>query len=222
MVLQRLEQGGRVADSVQYARLVLKGLESRARRIEQVEIHRLLAKYQYIFLKRLVAYQTDTNAIAVTDSRVTVIFGRNKMNSLPEANVSLKSGVSAVPAETIPTYAHKHRHLILSVDDEPNLLQTREEVLRLAGYEVLSAVDGEQALEVFAAHRVDLVVLDFHMPKMDGGIVAQQMKQRKPLVPIIIQSAFSAAKVVVTCANCFIAKGEGPAALLEKIKPLLA
>ena len=144
------------------------------------------------------------------------------MNSLPEANVSLKSGVSAVPAETIPTYAHKHRHLILSVDDEPNLLQTREEVLRLAGYEVLSAVDGEQALEVFAAHRVDLVVLDFHMPKMDGGIVAQQMKQRKPLVPIIIQSAFSAAKVVVTCATCFIAKGEGPAALLEKIKPLLA
>jgi len=53
------------------ARLVLKGLESRARRIEQVEIHRLLAKYQYIFLKRLVAYQTDTNTIAVTILRFT-------------------------------------------------------------------------------------------------------------------------------------------------------
>jgi CheY-like chemotaxis protein len=74
---------------------------------------------------------------------------------------------------------------------------------------------------MFATHDVDLVVLDFQMPKMDGGIVAQQMKNRKPLVPIIIQSAFSTAKVI-TCANCFIAKGEGPAALLEKIKPLLA
>ena len=74
MVLQRLEQGGRVADSVQCARLVLKGLESRARRIEQVEIHRLLAKYQYIFLKRLVAYQKDTNTIAVTILRFTCTF----------------------------------------------------------------------------------------------------------------------------------------------------
>jgi len=115
----------------------------------------------------------------------------------------------------------QQRLLILSVDDEPNLLQTREEVLRFAGYEVLSATNGKQALEMFATHHVDLVVLDFQMPKMDGGTVAQQMKQRKPLVPIIIQSALSAAKVV-NCANGFVVKGEGPAALLEKIKPLLA
>jgi len=144
------------------------------------------------------------------------------MNSFPQVNMSPKSDISAVPAESTTTYARKQHHLILSVDDEPNLLQTREEVLRLAGYEVLSATNGKQALEMFATHDVDLVVLDFQMPKMDGGIVAQQMKRRKPLVPIIIQSAFSAAKVVVTCVNCFIAKGEGPAALLEKIKPLLA
>ncbi len=117
---------------------------------------------------------------------------------------------------------HRQRPVILSVDDEPALLYTREKILQGAGYEVLSAADGEKALEMFATHDVDLVVLDFQMPIMDGGIVAQQMKRRKPLVPIIIQSAFSAAKVVVTCANCFIAKGEGPAALLEKIKPLLA
>jgi CheY-like chemotaxis protein len=188
-----------------------------------LEIHRLLAKYQYIFLKRLVAYQTDTNAIDVTMfTNQCSFFGRNKMNSLPQEDMSRKSDDSGVPAGTMRTYDHKQRHLILSVDDEPNLLQTREEVLRLAGYEVLSATNGKQALEMFATHDVDLVVLDFQMPKMDGGIVAQQMKRRKPLVPIIIQSAFSAAKVVVTCANCFIAKGEGPAALLEKIKPLLA
>jgi hypothetical protein len=49
MVLQRLEQGGCVAESVQYARLALKGLESRARRIEGVEIHWLFTKSQYIF-----------------------------------------------------------------------------------------------------------------------------------------------------------------------------
>jgi CheY-like chemotaxis protein len=143
------------------------------------------------------------------------------MNSLPQENTLRKSDDSALPARAIRTYEHKPRHLILSVDDEPALLYTREKILQSAGYEVLSATDGEWALKMFATHDVDLVVLDFQMPKMDGGIVAQQMKRRKPLVPIIIQSAFSAAKVV-TCANCFIAKGEGPAALLEKIKPLLA
>src|SRR5208337_5017675 len=99
-------------------------------------------------------------------------------------NMSPKSDVSAIPAETIPTYDHKRPHLILSVDDELNLLQTREKLLQFVGYEVLSAADGKKALEIFAAHPVDLVLLDFRMPGMDGGIVAQQMKRRKPRVPV--------------------------------------
>jgi CheY-like chemotaxis protein len=126
--------------------------------------------------------------------------------------------MSPKSAQNIQQQQH---HVILSVDDAPALLYTREKILQGAGYEVLSAADGKKALEIFAAHRVDLVVLDFHMPKMDGGTVARQMKQCKPLVPIIIQSALSAAKVV-NCANGFVVKGEGPTALLEKIKPLLA
>ena len=111
------------------------------------------------------------------------------MNSLPQENISRKFDDSAVPAGTVPTYDHKQRHLILSVDDEPRLLQTREKLLQFAGYEVLSAANGEKALEIFAAHPVDLVLLDFRMPGMDGGIVAQQMKRRKPLVPVVMVSA---------------------------------
>ena len=72
------------------------------------------------------------------------------------------------------------RRLILSVDDEPGILVTRQLILENAGYEVLSAADGEQALHLFRAHAVDLVLLDYVMPGMDGGVVAQEIKNAKP------------------------------------------
>ena len=58
--------------------------------------------------------------------------------------------------------------LILSVDDEPGILASRQLILENEGYEVLSATDGEQALRMFAGQPVDLV-LDYVMPGMDGG-----------------------------------------------------
>jgi CheY-like chemotaxis protein len=121
------------------------------------------------------------------------------------------------------THTSKNGHRrILSVDDEPGILFTRQTILQNAGYEVLSAADGEQALHFFALHDVDLVLLDFLMPGMDGGLIAQTMKQHKPLVPVIIVSASPVEEDGLTCVDCFIRKGQGPAFLLDKIKQLLA
>jgi len=51
---------------------------------------------------------------------------------------------------------------------------------------VLSAIDGENALELFDAHPViDLVLLDYAMPGIDGDAVARELKVRKPTVPIL-------------------------------------
>ena len=111
--------------------------------------------------------------------------------------------------------------LILSVDDEPVILFTREEILRREGYEVLNAADGEKALQMFAAYAVDLVLLDYVMPGIDGGIVAQQIKGRNPLVPIVMVSANHVPHEALTCVDCFVSKGQGPALLLEKIRNLL-
>src|SRR5271166_5436950 len=102
---------------------------------------------------------------------------------------------------------------ILSVDDEPGILFTRQKLLENAGYEVLSAADGEQALHFFAAHDVDLVLLDYLMPGMDGGAVAQAIKHQKPLVPVLIVSASPVEERNLTCVDCFIRKGEGPTLL---------
>ena len=66
--------------------------------------------------------------------------------------------------------------VILSVDDEPGILFTREKLLEAAGFRVLSAADGEAALDLFANNPVHLVLLDFAMPGMDGGAVAKELK----------------------------------------------
>lgn len=111
--------------------------------------------------------------------------------------------------------------LILSVDDEPTILYTREMILQREGYDVLSAANGEDALRIFAMHAVDLVLLDYLMPVMDGGIVAQKMKEHKPLVPVIMVSANHAPEEALACAECFVPKGDGPVLLLKTIRQFL-
>ncbi len=110
---------------------------------------------------------------------------------------------------------------ILSVDDEPGILDSRELLLQCEGYEVLSAPDGEQALNLFEEHPVDMVLLDYLMPGMDGGRVAQEMKRRRPAVPVIIVSASPLAVEVRATVDYIIPKGEGPRVLLSKMKQLL-
>jgi CheY-like chemotaxis protein len=112
--------------------------------------------------------------------------------------------------------------LILSVDDEPVILFTREVVLQREGYTVVSAWNGGEALKAFLRHAVDLVLLDYAMPEMDGGIVAHEMKRRKPQVPIIMVSANPVPdQATLAFIDCFVAKGQGPDLLLEKIRSLL-
>ncbi|MEM9770882.1 MAG: response regulator transcription factor [Cyanobacteria bacterium P01_D01_bin.73] len=77
---------------------------------------------------------------------------------------------------------------ILIVDDEPALRLILTTRLSLAGYQVVTAADGEEALEVFAKENPDLLVLDVMMPKMDGYGVCQALRQESN-VPIIMLTA---------------------------------
>jgi CheY-like chemotaxis protein len=121
--------------------------------------------------------------------------------------------------------SRRRSKLILSVDDEANILYTREAILEAEGYTVLSASEGEDALELFDAHPViDLVLLDFAMPGMDGLTIAREMKSRRPSVPIYMVSAHEAAllKLNPICVDAFIWKGTGPAYLLHKVNQLFS
>ncbi len=113
--------------------------------------------------------------------------------------------------------------LVLCVDDEPLGLRVRRMVLERAGYQVLTASNGSDALKIFAANSIDLVVLDYAMPGMNGGEVAHGMRQIKPYVPIILLSAYvDLGREVASIVDSYLIKGTGAVALLNTIARTLA
>jgi len=77
---------------------------------------------------------------------------------------------------------------ILIVDDEPRYLRLLEANLRTEGYEVVTAQDGVQALDVFSTQPIDLVLLDIMMPRLDGFATCQRIREFSN-VPIVILTA---------------------------------
>jgi DNA-binding response OmpR family regulator len=77
---------------------------------------------------------------------------------------------------------------ILLVDDEQAVQTLLTYPLRKEGYEVVGAVDGQEALDRFAEQRFDLVVLDLMLPKLDGIEVCRRLRTRSQ-VPIIMLTA---------------------------------
>jgi CheY-like chemotaxis protein len=112
--------------------------------------------------------------------------------------------------------------LVLCVDDEPIGLQVRKILLERAGYRVLTAEDGLVGLSLFDKEPVEVVVLDYSMPGMDGGEVATRMRQIKPKVPILLLSAYVGLPSDVTSlVDLYMTKGEGPEKLLQRLGSLL-
>jgi len=80
---------------------------------------------------------------------------------------------------------------ILIVEDTPNVLELLEVALRFKGYPVVSARDGQEAMERIAEERPALVITDILMPKMDGYTLAHNLRKnpRTAQIPIIFISA---------------------------------
>jgi CheY-like chemotaxis protein len=113
-------------------------------------------------------------------------------------------------------------YTVLCVDDEALGLQIRRALLELAGYQVLTALDGPSALVLFKEREIDAVLLDYLMPGMDGGAVAKSMRAHKPSVPILLHSAcVDLPKETVEIVDVTLAKGEGPEHLLSRLHSLV-
>jgi CheY-like chemotaxis protein len=66
---------------------------------------------------------------------------------------------------------------ILVADDESHILHVVSLKLRNAGYSVITAADGQEALELAQAERPDLLITDYHMPQLSGLELCQKLKQ---------------------------------------------
>jgi two-component system, NtrC family, nitrogen regulation response regulator NtrX len=79
---------------------------------------------------------------------------------------------------------------ILVVDDENSIVQTLSGILQDEGFEVVSAGNGETALQIVEEEAPDLVLLDISLPGMDGLEVLQQLKEHHPMLPVVMVSAY--------------------------------
>lgn len=87
---------------------------------------------------------------------------------------------------------------ILIVEDEKLLNEAYELVLKKEGYDVAAAFNGEEALELFAKHKPDLILLDLRMPKMDGVEFLKQLeaKGKHPELSVIVFSNYDEQKEI--------------------------
>jgi OmpR family response regulator RpaB len=112
---------------------------------------------------------------------------------------------------------------LLFVDDNGLRLEVMTARLRLLGYQVLTASDGEEALALFTTNHVDLAIVDYYMPGMNGDLVAIEMKNRKRNVPVIIFSGvFTLSEMVIALVDGFVSTSDEPDALVDKISEVLA
>ena len=116
---------------------------------------------------------------------------------------------------------------ILVVDDEIYIVHILDFSLGMEGYEVLTALDGEQALEKARAEKPDLIVLDIMMPKLDGYETCKRLKADPEIkdVPVILLSAKGRnvdQKVGFEVgADDYITKPFSPRKLVERINAIL-
>ena len=116
---------------------------------------------------------------------------------------------------------------ILVVDDEIYIVHILDFSLGMEGYEVITALDGEQALEKLKTEKPDLIVLDIMMPKLDGYEVCKAIKSSPETrhIPVILLSAkgrnVDQKLGFDVGADDYITKPFSPRKLVERINAIL-
>lgn len=113
---------------------------------------------------------------------------------------------------------------ILIVDDEASIRRILETRFKMLGYEIMTAGDGEEALEVFNKFQPDVVILDIMMPKKDGYGVTKELRQHYD-TPIIILTALGDVAERITGlelgADDYVVKPFSPKELEARVKAIL-
>ena len=114
---------------------------------------------------------------------------------------------------------------VLIVEDDPDLCEALSATLHLAGYENLTAADGEQALQQLASQSIGLVISDVQMRPMDGYTLLQQVKREFPMIPVVLMTAFGEigkAVAAMRAGACdYLAKPFESASLLAHVRHYL-
>ena len=117
---------------------------------------------------------------------------------------------------------------ILIVDDERQLVSLVGLHMKMSGYEVLSAGDGEKALTIAREERPDLIILDLMLPEIDGWEVCKRLREGSKIgnIPVIMLTARSEAEDKLKGFECgaddYVTKPFSPRELVARVKRVLA
>ena len=105
---------------------------------------------------------------------------------------------------------HKSTYRILLVDDEPNCLDAIDQILRREGYETFPIGEGRAAMKIVMENDIDLAIIDFNLPDMDGLHVLYEIKRAHRDLPVILMTAEPTKEVRLASleagAYCFVPK----------------
>jgi adenylate cyclase len=118
---------------------------------------------------------------------------------------------------------------ILLVDDEPDILESLQELLQqgMASTTVVTRTSGRAGLAYLDAHPVDLVISDFKMPGMDGIAFLTECRRRYPWMPRVMLTAYPSADLESQArdqasVDAFLSKAGDPMQIMAAIKQLSA
>ena len=119
----------------------------------------------------------------------------------------------------------KRQRRILLVDDEANVRTVFSDILKKESYLVKEAKDGPEAIKAIDEETFDLALVDLRMPRMDGIEVLENIKKRKPEIPVIVYTGYgsitSAVEAMRKGAFDYLNKPFSPQQLKSNIKKAL-
>ncbi len=103
--------------------------------------------------------------------------------------------------QSIKKQLNELRYRLLLVDDEQNVLRALKRLLRDTNYEIFTATNGEEGLELFIKHEIQLVISDYRMPGMNGVDFLSRIRRKAPDTIRIILSGYADASVMMEAIN---------------------
>ena len=97
--------------------------------------------------------------------------------------------------------------VLLCIDDNPDILECEKAFLETFGHRVFTATNGDEGLALASIHEIDVVVVDYLMPEMNGHEFAIQMRRNRQQVPfIMLSAAVDIPKQALNVVDAFIPK----------------
>jgi len=125
--------------------------------------------------------------------------------------LSEKPSLSPSPAKAV----------LLCIDNAVPVLELLACVLEECGYSVLISPGARDGLSLFETKEIDLVILDYDMPEMNGYLVAREMRRLKPTVPIIMNSAAEPPQEALQVFDAVVIKGASYHPLVAEVTQIM-